>query len=142
MTDKKYKIRKDLSIEFEGHTLYRIEALRNISYDVEKGDIGGFIEKTHNLSQIDKCWIYNDAKVFGEASVYNDAAILNNAIVKDNAKAFDHTIVRNNVIICKDVKISGSMHISGNLLDYGIAILYPVYKQNKIVHLIKSCNYR
>lgn len=33
-------------------------------------------------------------------------------------------------------------YLENNLLDYGIAILYPVYKQNKIVHLIKSCNYR
>lgn len=109
MTDKKYKIRKDLSIKFEGHTLYRIEALRNISYDVDKGDIGGFVEDEYNLSRDFDCWIYNDAKVFGEASIYNNAVILNNAIVKN------HAIVDTNCVICGNAILDGYVHIRGNV---------------------------
>lgn len=105
MTDKKYKIRKDLSIEFEGHTLYRIEALKNISYDVDKGDIGGFVEDEYNLSRDFDCWIYNEAKVFGEASIDNNAVILNNAIVKN------HAIIDGNSTICGNSIIDGYVHI-------------------------------
>lgn len=33
-------------------------------------------------------------------------------------------------------------HLENNLLDYNISVLYPIYRNNKIFQLIKSCNYR
>jgi conserved domain protein len=50
METKKYKIRKDLNYTFNGHKLYRVEALKDFG-NVKKGSIGGFIEKEDNLSQ-------------------------------------------------------------------------------------------
>ena len=46
--EKKYKLREDLTKEFYGKTLYRIEALRDFG-DVAKGELGGYIEKEKNL---------------------------------------------------------------------------------------------
>ena len=54
MENKKYKLRKDLVIEYGYYTLYRIEALNDFS-NVKKGDLGGFIESEDNLSQEGDC---------------------------------------------------------------------------------------
>ena len=78
MENKKYKLRKDLVIEYGYYTLYRIEALNDFS-NVKKGDLGGFIESEDNLSQEGDCWVYDKAKVFGKAKVYDNAIIRANA---------------------------------------------------------------
>lgn len=69
----KYKITNE-SIQHEGRTLYRIEALKDFSY-IKAGWIGGFIEKPDNLSQEGDCWIFDNAKVFDNAQVSGDAHI-------------------------------------------------------------------
>ena len=75
METKKYKIRKDLSYAFDGHELYRVEALKDFG-NVKKGSVGGFIEKEENLSQEGTCWIFLDAKVYDNAKVFGNAIIL------------------------------------------------------------------
>lgn len=67
-----------------------------------------------------------------DADIFNIALTIANLINK-NYYIYDVIIDCPNYIV---------KHLENNLLDYGIAILYPVYKQNKIVLLIKSCNYR
>ena len=51
------------SIEHFGHTLYRIEALKDFG-DIKKGEKGGYIEKEDNLSQDDNAWVYGNAEVY------------------------------------------------------------------------------
>ncbi|HCM2254691.1 TPA: hypothetical protein N3C93_004484, partial [Salmonella enterica subsp. enterica serovar Agbeni] len=46
---KKYELVTELSKEFFGKTLFRIRALVSFGC-VEKGDMGGWIEKEDNLS--------------------------------------------------------------------------------------------
>ena len=58
----KYKL-TDKTQVVDGHTLYRIKALKNFS-DVKKEDLGGWIEKVENLSQEDNCWVYGNARVY------------------------------------------------------------------------------
>lgn len=80
---KKYKIVKEDTIEFYGHTLYRIKALRDVGF-YKKGTIGGYIEDETNLSQgDDTAWVADEAKVFGSSYVCNNAIACKNAIVKD-----------------------------------------------------------
>lgn len=105
MRNRKYKIRKDLSIEFEGRTLYRIEALKNINRIVSKGDIGGYIENQSNLSTSNDCWIFDNAKVFNNAMILNNAKIFNNAIVKN------HAAVAGNSRVTDDALINGHVHL-------------------------------
>lgn len=45
----KYKLTEE-TLEFNGRTLYRIEALKNFGF-VRTGDKGGWIESENNLSQ-------------------------------------------------------------------------------------------
>lgn len=60
---KNWKIRKDLSIEVCGHTLFRIECTQDFK-EIKAGNLGGYIEKEENLD--------GDAWVFGSACVFGD----------------------------------------------------------------------
>ena len=80
-TTKKYEL-TDSAIEFNGFTLYRIKALKDFS-NVKAGDLGGWIEKENNLSQMDNAWIGGDAKVYGSAKVCCDANVYGNAEIKE-----------------------------------------------------------
>ena len=40
-----------------GKRLYQIIALKSFS-DIEKGEVGGYVENINNLSQEGNCWIY------------------------------------------------------------------------------------
>ena len=74
---KKYEL-TDETIEVNGHTLYRIRALRefptnNYQSNVEKGELGGFVESEDNLSQSDYSWLFGNAKCYGNARVMDGA---------------------------------------------------------------------
>ena len=86
---KNWKIRKDLSIEVCGHTLFRIECTQDFK-EIKSGTLGGYIEKEENLDG--NAWVYGDAKVFGDAWVYGDARVFGNAQVYGNAKVFGDKI--------------------------------------------------
>lgn len=61
-----WKIRKDLSIEFDGHVLFRIECIRDFA-EIKAGTLGGYIEKEENLSG--HAWVADNAKIYGESRV-------------------------------------------------------------------------
>ena len=104
MGTKKYKLTEE-TINVEGTTLYRIEALRDFG-DVKKGNKGGFIEKEENLSQNGDCWVYHNAVVYGNAEVYDDAKVFEDARIYGNAKVcgiawvFDNAQVYGNTVVC------------------------------------------
>jgi hypothetical protein len=104
----KYKLTKN-SKEVNGVTLYQIQALKNFE-DVEKGDLGGWIEKEDNLSQKGNCWVYGNAKVFGNARVFDSARVFDNArvygdaLVFGSAKVYEYVWVYGNTQVFKDIK--------------------------------------
>lgn len=51
---QKYTILKDVTTEYTHRTLYRIQALKDFN-NVKAGDVGGWIESYHNLSQENDC---------------------------------------------------------------------------------------
>ena len=116
MSNTKYKIRKDLSIEFEGHTLYRIEATRNIDCDIIKGHLGGYIEEENNLSRYDNCWIYDNAKVFDNAFIHHNARIFGNAQIYGNAVIYGYADVFNNAQVFGGARIYGNANILDNAI--------------------------
>lgn len=128
MKTKKYKIRKDLSYTFDGHKLYRIEALKDFS-DVKKGDIGGFVEKEDNLSQKGKCWVYLDGKVYDNAMVLGNsvidgfAQICDNAIVMDNANVRGYSKIKDNARVFGSARIEGNTIVKDNAQVYGNSLL-------------------
>ena len=80
---KKFELTAETKVVF-GRTLYRIRALMAFG-DVDKGELGGFIEKETNLAHEGNAWVYNDATVYGNAEVCGDAQMYDNAWVSGNA---------------------------------------------------------
>ena len=80
---KKFRL-TDETIEYQGLTLHRIQALRDFTVhgmEVSAGEMGGYLEKESNLSQDGDAWVSGDARVYGNARVYGDARVSGNAVV-------------------------------------------------------------
>lgn len=116
--EKKYKLTKE-TINVNGKTLYRIEAIKDFGY-IKKGDKGGFVEKEENLSQRGNCWVYDnaqvceDAKLYGDAMVCDKAKVCGNAEVYGNALVFDNARVYGNAVVCDYAVVCGKAWVFGN----------------------------
>ena len=145
-TTKKYTLTSE-TIKFNGVTLHRIKALKDFS-DVKAGDLGGWIEKEDNLSQIGNAWVYSNAKVYGNAKVFGDAQVFANAQAYGNAQVFGEAEVYG------DAKVYGyawvydksSVHGNARIRDYAEvydnAEVYGnawVYGDSKIHGVSKVC---
>ena len=75
--EKKYKLTEETK-EWCGHTLHRIEALKDFG-DVKAGDKGGWIEKEENLSHQGDAWVYDSARVYDSAWVSGSARVSDSA---------------------------------------------------------------
>lgn len=106
---KKNYVLTDETISFEGHTLHRIRALRDLPY-AKAGELGGFIEKEENLindASLGRSWVGANSKVFG------------------NAKIEGHCInLRGQTIVCDDAVLIGDCLI-GSDADYMISASDP-----------------
>lgn len=111
--EKKYVLRTDISKQRIGHTLFRIQAVKDFS-DVKAGDLGGWIEKEENLSHEGLCWVYDDAQVFGNARVYDNAWVYGDAHVFGNALAFDNAQVYDNAWVYGDALVFGNALVRGS----------------------------
>ena len=125
--EKKYKLTEE-TINVNGRTLYRIEALKDFN-DIKKGDKGGFIENEKNLSQSDTCWVYGNARVYNNAVVYDNATISGKAVVSDravvfgNAKVFGNAQILVDAIVCEDAQIYGDAMVFGDAKVYEYAMV-------------------
>lgn len=125
IADKKYELVKDDTDIVEGHTLYRIRALKDFGC-VKADDFGGYIEKEENLSHEGNCWVAGNAKVYGDATVIENALVSDYAIVKDRAIIGDMTFIgdeavisnkayiRGIAIVVENAKVGGEVDISDN----------------------------
>lgn len=120
--DRKYELLKNDYIIHEGRKLYRIRALRNLAC-VNKGDVGGYIEKESNLSHEGNCWIFNNAKVYDNAEILDHAFVYDNAEVYNNAKIFDNAEIFDNAKVYGNVMIFDSSMIYGDAQVYGDACI-------------------
>lgn len=115
---KHYKIRKDLTKNFNGTTLYRIELTTDCQWG-KKGDLGGWIENENNL--FGDAWVYGNARVSGGARVYGDAWVSDNAQVYGNARVHGNARVYGDAWVHGDAWVSGNALVSDNAQVYGYA---------------------
>jgi NDP-sugar pyrophosphorylase family protein len=135
--NKKYELVEDDSIIYKGRKLYRIKALRYFNaggkFSIHRGDIGGYVEGYHNLSQEGECWIFDNAKVYSNAVVKNSAIVFNkaevfgNAVVKGYArvigsKIYGNAVIRSNANVKEGVKIYGNAKIEESVVLYNSEI--------------------
>lgn len=126
MTQQKYILTNE-TFELLGHTLHRIQAVRDFA-DVKAGDLGGFVESTSNLSQSGNCWVYDNACVFGNASVSIDAKVKDHAVVYNTyistpgdsrlnrTSVSDSAVVENRAIVRNRAMIKHFSVVSGNAI--------------------------
>ena len=141
-TTNKYKL-SNIAIEFNGVTLHRIKALKDFS-DVKAGDLGGWIEKEDNLSQIDDAWVYSNAKVYGNAKVFGNAQVFGKAKVHDNAVVCDDAWVYDNAEVYGRARVFGNATVYLNAKVYDHAEVYGhamVFVKAKICGNANVCGY-
>lgn len=81
--EKKY-ILTDETIEYLGHTLHRIKAVKDFA-TISAGALGGYIESEGNLDHIGDAWVTGNARVTGDARVTGNAWVTDDARVTGNA---------------------------------------------------------
>lgn len=105
MSDLHYELTGE-TIEFEGHTLHRIRATRYLRrYHVQKGDLGGWIDKTSRLT--DEGWILNEGKVFNHSVIADFGIVKDCAVVKGNSHVMERGVVSENAVVSN---YSGVIH--------------------------------
>lgn len=127
--DRKYELIKDDRIYIDGHTLYRIKALKDFN-DVKAGDLGGYIESQYNLHHNYNAWIYDvgccvygHAKVFGNARIYDAVNIHDYATVSGNARINGTALIHGNADISGSVHIGNDVEITGDAQICGAATI-------------------
>lgn len=108
--EKKYILTDDV-IDFNGHTLHRIKAVRDFDC-VRAGDLGGFIESEKNLDHDGDAWVFENARVLGDAWVLDNAMVLDNAIVTGDAWVLDNAIVTGNARVSGCARVHGPSDIA------------------------------
>ena len=120
----KYKL-TDKTIQFNGRTLYQIQALIDIpKYSIKAGDLGGYIEKEANLSQDNNAWVYGIARMSGNAQVSGGAWVSGNAQVYGNARVYGDAQVSGDALIYGDAQVYGDARVYGDAQVYGGAKVY------------------
>lgn len=121
---KKYRFTGE-TMEYEGHTLHRIEALVIVGpygplTKLHQPMQGGWIENEANLSQDSGCFVYDEAKVFGNAKVEDNAVVQHNAVVCGDAGIKELASVSGNAIVRDYALVNGKSKIFGDAIirDY------------------------
>lgn len=87
---KKYELTDIINPKWGDVHLRRIRALRDIPrYNVQAGDLGGWLGSENNLSQDGDCWVGDNARVDCSAQVFGNALVDGNALVSGNAQVYD-----------------------------------------------------
>ena len=137
---KKYEL-TDETIEVYGTALHRIKALKDFG-NVKKGELGGYVESEHNLSQEGDCWVYGNARVYSNARVYGNAWVCGNAEVFGNAWVCGNAKVYDNAEVCGNAKVFGNAWVCGNAEVYDNAKVFgnaEVYDNAKVCGNAEVC---
>ena len=119
---KKYKL-TDETINLNGATLYRIEALKDFG-EIKKGDKGGFIELENNLAHEGDAWVSDNAHVYGDACVFDNAQVYGNAFISGYAQVYGDAFVYGNAWLYDNTRVCGYARVADNARVYGDANVY------------------
>ena len=117
--EKKYKLLEDETIEYNGRTLHRIQALKDFG-NVKKGQKGGYIQSERNLSHEGNCWIHDDAMAMDDSKVLDNAMIFDNALMFDHATMYDNSSMfdKTSMYYCTTMYDDASMHNHASMHDH------------------------
>ena len=110
---KKFELTTEFITNFLGTKLFRIKALVEFG-EVEKGELGGFVEKEENLDHDGDAWVSGDARVYGDAWVSGDAEVYGDARVYGDAWVSGDARVYGDARVSGDARVYGDAWVSGN----------------------------
>lgn len=122
----KYEFVADDLLVFGTHKLTRVRALVDFA-DVKRGDIGGYVEFAHNLSQEGCAWLYDkatameDDRVTGDAQVRGESMVYGQALVTDQSRVEGSVWVYGNSLVCEQAHLCDEACISGYAVLVGRA---------------------
>jgi NDP-sugar pyrophosphorylase family protein len=121
---KKFEL-SDVTITVGNVTLYCVKALRSWrtehGTEINKGDLGGFVQSEDNLSQLGTCWIADEAQALGKSRIKDDALVCKNAIISGRAQVQDCAVVTDIAKVQDCAIVSDSAVVSGHAVIQGIA---------------------
>ncbi|MCL4380996.1 hypothetical protein M1141_01830 [Candidatus Marsarchaeota archaeon] len=96
--------------KFCGFNVHRIRALIDIKNEkglviVKKGDLGGFVEDYHNLSQSGSAWIFDDAIVCNQAYLGDDARIFDEVVMSQHSSAVGSSKLYGETCLCGSIEV-------------------------------------
>ena len=112
---KKYEFTGETKKYF-GITLRRIRRISD-------GLIGGWIEKEDNLSQADKCFVYDHAIVYGNAQILCNSQVYGNARISGNVLVYGNARVYGSAYVSGNIRIFDNACVFGDARVYGIEII-------------------
>lgn len=110
--EKKYILTEETK-EVGGHILHRIQAVRDFG-DVQKGDLGGWVESEENLSHDGDCWISSNGEVSGNGKVSGNGRVFGNGRVYGNGRVSDDGWVSDDGRVSDDGWVFGNAKIGFN----------------------------
>lgn len=135
--EKKYELTEE-TIDVMDHILHRIRALKKFG-NVEKGELGGFIESEENLSQEGNCWVYDNARVYNGGRVYEDAQVEYFATVCGNSRVYGSARVEWDAYVTDWANIHGKSVISHHAVIDGRAEIYGNAEVNRYAKVTDEC---
>ena len=118
---RKYELTEEI-ISYKGTVLSRIRAKKDLpTHGVRKGDLGGFVQSTFNLSHKGDCWIKDNAIVYEKGSVKNNALVCGNAVVKGSSRVQGQAVVKDNACITSHAVVGIDAVVKDNARVYGYA---------------------
>lgn len=142
---KKYEL-----VDSNIHGTYKIRALIDIpEHGVKAGDIGGYVDGEHNLSQKRTGWIDASSTVEGCAFV-EEGLVQNSSIISDDVTIWNgtvtaselsgNTVVNGNVTILNSTIQNGELLGTGNIVDSELKNVF--LRQNYVLNhaIVKSEN--
>lgn len=129
----------------EGVGLFRIQALRDINNKyqfVKKGELGGLISSSQNLSQLGDCWIFPDASVTQNATVQENASVAGNSEIYGDAVVCERAVVKNSIVSDRSL-VGGGVKLDNYSISRNIRLLGEgnfTNTQNKKVEIFGKTN--
>ncbi len=121
MMNKKYQLLRHDTMVRDGRTLYRIQAVRQVRLGVQKGALGGYVEREANLSHEGECWIFQEACVYEEARLTENACLYDQATLRGKAKLGKQAMLREQAIVQGEANVGGYATVQGHVIVDGSA---------------------
>lgn len=118
-----------------GRKLYRIRARRDFETScgrIGKGEIGGVVENTWNLSHEGSCWIHYDSCVYGQTYIIDNAYVTGNSGIYSSNTSYigNETYIRDS-----SISVNGHINIfadNGSMIRPSIASSHICVKDETI----------